>query len=102
MRRQGFCGIEQCVRARTYNSSKSPGTLVPFIQSRSSSPSDGSRPGPVRRSTASCGGVTHTMLSRLVVRSNTTLSYGSINQMLATALVGRRSSRSDHFTRSFT
>ena len=102
MRRQGFCGIEPVRAGPNVQLIEVARHFGSFIQSRSSSPSDGSRPGPVRRSTASCGGVTHTMLSRLVVRSNTTLSYGSINQMLAPALVGRRSSRSDHFTRSFT
>ena len=46
----------------------------PFIHARSSSPSDGSRPGPVRTSTASWVGLTQTAPSLLAVRSKITSS----------------------------
>ena len=42
------------------------------IHSRSSFPSEGSRPGPVRRSTASCDGATTRIPSRICERSNAT------------------------------
>src|SRR2546428_14153955 len=61
----------------------------PAIHSRTASPSDGARPGLVKRSTAAWLGATNVMESSFHVRSKTTESNGPKSITLVPASVGR-------------